>query len=381
MRRRTLLSTGAAAIVVAGGGWAMTRAPRKARAPWREAEDGFGDIRLDALAYAILAPNPHNMQPWMARLDDDNGVTIFCNTDRLLPHTDPPSRQITIGFGCFLELLRQAAAENGWRTDVTPFPEGEPIPRLDERPVAHIAFVEDGAVRPDPLFSEALARRTNRTPFDTEKQIATADLAKIALAADNRVIAQTIADDDRITRLRKLTADAWRTEWSTLGPRRESIAVTRVGKKQINEAPWGLALSGAAIEAVAAAGMLTPEKLDDATSTAYAQSIEGYVGACETAMAYAVIKTRTNTRRDQLAAGAAWIRMQLAAKARGVAFHPLSQALQEFPEMAEHYRRAHEILGADNGETVQMLSRLGFAPAPSPAPRETLASKLINAAG
>jgi heterotetrameric sarcosine oxidase gamma subunit len=32
--------------------------------PWRRAGQSLGDPRLDALAYAILAPNPHNRQPW-----------------------------------------------------------------------------------------------------------------------------------------------------------------------------------------------------------------------------------------------------------------------------------------------------------------------------
>ena len=70
--------------------------------------------------------------------------------------------------------------------------------------------------------------------------------------------------------------------------------------------------------------------------------------------------------------------MQQAAGAAGLAFHPLSQALQEFPEMQEHYDRAHALLGAAEGETVQMLVRLGYADAPPPAPREPLASKIVG---
>ena len=41
---------------------------------------------------------------------------------RLLPQTDPLSRQITIGHGAFLELLSIAASVDGYRTEVAPYP-------------------------------------------------------------------------------------------------------------------------------------------------------------------------------------------------------------------------------------------------------------------
>jgi hypothetical protein len=57
---------------------------------------------------------------------------------------------------------------------------------------------------------------------------------------------------------------------------------------------------------------------------------------------------------------------------------PLSQALQEYPEMAAHYARAHEIL-AGPGETVQMLGRMGYGPTIGPSPRWPLETRLKNA--
>jgi len=376
--RRTILMTGGAAIVILGAGWALTRTPRKAQAPWRAASKGFGDSRLDTLSYAILAPNPHNMQPWRIQLEGDDAFTVYCALNRLLPETDPPNRQITIGFGCFLELARQAAAEKGLRLDVSPFPEGEPHPTLDDRPIAHARLVEEASVHRDPLFSQILSRRTNRLPYDLDKTVSGADLNAIVDAAASDLVAEASADPSLVETLRALASEAWRIEWSTPENRRESIAVTRIGKREINAAPYGLALAGAPMEALNAAGVLTREKMNDEAAAAYAQSLSFYEKACQTATAFVWIKTARNTRLDQLNAGRAWVRMQMAANASGIAFHPLSQALQEFPEMAEPYARIHEILGATNGETVQMLSRLGHAKAPPPAPREPLMSKLMS---
>ena len=57
---------------------------------------------------------------------------------------------------------------------------------------------------------------------------------------------------------------------------------------------------------------------------------------------------------------------------------PLSQALQEFPEMAGLYREAHARL-APRGGTVQMLCRIGHGAAVGPSPRWPLEAKLVAA--
>jgi hypothetical protein len=367
--------------VIAGAGaagWTLTRAPKHAREPWSKAGTSFGDARLDALSYAILAPNPHNMQPWRIRLDGDDALTVFCDRSRLLPETDPSNRQITVGFGCFLELLRQAAAEKGLRADATPFPQGEPQPILDERPVASVRFSTDPHAGPDPLFEAALTRRTNRAPF-SKRPVDETTLSRICAASVGGVIAKGVVEGDLIPALRMLANDAWKTEWTLDRTRRESIEVTRIGKGEVDASPWGLALNSPLLDAIAAAGVMTRENMDRPDKAAYEQSLIFYQQAVDSAAAFAWTSTATNTRADQIAAGAAWLRMQQAATLAGVAFHPLSQALQEFPEMASAYARAHQLLAHESGATVQMLARLGYAEAPPPAPREALLSKIIEA--
>jgi hypothetical protein len=379
--RRALLKTGAGAIVILGAGagaWALTRAPEAAREPWRGAGTRFGDIRLDCLSYAILAPNPHNMQPWQARLDEEDALTIFCDPARLLPQTDPPNRQITVGFGCFLELLRQAAAARGFVMEETAFPEGEPQPTLDARPIARIIFRPDEKVRADPLFDVVVERRTNRAPFE-DRGVTQNVIDLIKQASVEGVVAGATNDAARARALRDLARDAWTIEWTLDRTRRESIAVTRIGKAEIEAAPWGLALSGPVMEGAMVAGMLTRDNMDMPEQTAFRQSLDFYHRAIDSAGAFVWTSTAANTRIDQLNAGKAWVRMQLEAQRLGVAFHPLSQALQEFPEMAPAYDRAHELMAHQDGATVQMLARIGYAASPAPAPREPLQSKLLKA--
>jgi nitroreductase len=380
--RRAILMTGGAAAVVAMGGaaynaWAPGAAA--ASAPWRAAGEGFGDPRLDALAYAILAPNSHNRQPWLFELVNDTQIDVYCDLSRLLPETDPFDRQITIGFGCMLELLRQAAAEKGVAAEIAPFPDGAPQPRLDGRRVARVDFKVDASVARDPLFQESLARRTCRSPFDANRPVSADTLRAVVAAPRNQSSVGGTLASGRRERLITISKRGWEIEYETDATRRESIAVMRIGNRAVVENPDGIALSGAAMGAFKMAGLITPEKLDTPETTAYEQSLTSYSGLIDSAQGFVWIKTDDNIRETQLAAGRDWVRMNLAAQAEGLAIQPLSQALQEFPEMARPYAELREELGAGESGVVQMLARIGYAPFPTPSPRWPLSSRLIDA--
>ncbi|MEL6325217.1 MAG: twin-arginine translocation pathway signal protein [Pseudomonadota bacterium] len=375
--RRTLLVGGGAALVLAGGGWTFTRTPWLALKPWSEATEGFGDPLLDALAYALLAPNPHNMQPWVIDRRGPLSFQLQARRDRLLPETDPPSRQITIGLGSFLEVFRQAASAMGYRASITPLAGFDDMSAAGPVPIADVALREDPSVSADPLFSFVLDRRTARTPFEQGRRVPNEDLQAIADAAVPGAEIGFSDDQGQVDELRQLTVSAWDIEWATPPTRHESIVVTRVGKDEINQDPWGLAIPGAFPEAMKIAGVLTRDGMDDPQSVAYKQTRDFYAVACSSAADFIWAVTKTNTRFDQLTMGASWVRMHLMATKLGVSFHPLSQALQEFPEMEGHYQRVHGLL-APQGGTVQMLSRLGYTRSPPRSPREPLMAKLIE---
>ena len=379
LSRRFVLRTGVASLVVIAGsaGWLSTRTSMTAREPWRAANAGFNDPRLNALAYAILAPNPHNMQPWQVKLEGDDAFSLFASPERLLPETDPPCRQITIGFGCFLELFRQAAAEQGFVTQVDAFPEGEPYPVLDGRPLARVR-IKQAQVDRDPLFSYALSRHTQRAPFDTARSVDAAILAGICSVSSSDVRVECNAEPPKRARIRELSSKAWIAEWENAATREETIKVTRIGKAEVAAQPWGITLDGPLMSILGLTGVLSKDGMRSSGTTAYRETQSSYSAACDSAMAHIWSSTSSNTRLDQLRAGATWVRLHQAATREGLAFHPLSQALQEFPAMSEYYRQAHAEL-APAGHTLQMLVRLGYTAMSNPAPREPLMSKLISA--
>jgi hypothetical protein len=331
-----------------------------------------------ALSYAILAPNPHNRQPWVVDLATPGEATLYCDLDRRLPHTDPFDRQIVIGLGCFLELLRIAASNDGLIAEITPFPDGQDTQSLDRRAIAHVRFAE-GATR-DPLFAQVLDRRSNKEPYDTARPVASDDLSAMATTGGGFVNVQWTNDTARVADLRALTWEAHITEVTTPRTMQESIDLMRIGKAEINENPDGIELGGPFLEGLNRLGILTREAMANPESQAFAQGLDIYRPIYGTAMAHIWVVTDGNTRLQQLDAGRAWVRINLEATARGIGLHPLSQALQEFPEMAAHYTRMRDMLGVTGDQTLQMLGRVGYGPAIQATPRWRVETRLTGTA-
>ncbi|WP_254216507.1 hypothetical protein [Tabrizicola sp. TH137] len=215
-RRKMIILLGGGAVLAAGAGFgcAATRSPRSAYLPWDRA-GSYDDPRMRALSWALLAPNPHNRQPWLADLSEPDVITLYVDRDRLLPHTDPFNRQITIGLGCFLELLRMAAAEDGFRAETALFPQGSAATGLDARPVARITLTADPAIARDPLFAQAPDRRSNKEPFDLTRPVAPAMLDPLAAAVRNGARFGGTVDETEVRHWRDLTREALRIEVET----------------------------------------------------------------------------------------------------------------------------------------------------------------------
>lgn len=362
-RRNLILGAGGTlALLGVAGTWRVTMMPETAFAPWSFDPRPLPDIRLDAFRHAILAPNPHNRQPWLMRLEGADRAIVTCDLDRRLPETDPFDRQITIGFATFLELARIAAAERGVRMDIEPFPEGEPQPRLDQRPVARLTFTRDPGQARDPLFAAVFARRTNRLAYSAAPSAA-------QLGSLTREGASVSADPALLGKLRPLAVAAIEGEMRDRAAYHESIELMRIGHGQIDANPDGIPLSGPMIEATALLGLTSRETLADPNSTSFQIGLDQMTETYGSIPAALWIVTPGNSRLDQLEAGRRYVRANLAATAMGLAMHPLSQSLQEYPAMAPHFDAVHGLLGASGEQRVQMLARIGVADMVPPAPR------------
>jgi len=388
-RRRALAVLGGGVVIAAD--LARGRAARAAvpagtpdaLAPWFTAATTETEPRRRALAYAILAPNPHNRQPWAIALDATDGMTVHCDPDRRLPETDPHDRQITIGFGCFLELLSMAAAEQGLRAEIAAFPDGAPAGRLDARPVAHVRLVDAERASPDPLFGSVLDRRSNKAPYAMDRRVAPGRVADLAAATRHGSRVRGTVDPARVDAIRGLTIAGMEIEMATPDVAMESIRLLRIGQAEVDARPDGIDLTGPTIEDLAARGVLTREaaaaELASGEGGPILEQMTAYaIAPMHATPAYLWQATSGDSPGDRIAAGRDYVRLNLAATAAGLAMHPQSQVLQEFEAMAALRERALALLDDGRGGTVQMLCRLGYGPTVPPSPRWPSEARIVE---
>ena len=384
--RRGFIRIAGGGVILAAGGLALARCdrmPSEAITAWRGPVGSGGDLRMRLIAFAMLAPNPHNRQPWLIDLKTPGRITLYCDRTRLLPATDPYSRQILIGHGTFLELLAQAAAATGHRADITTFPKGEFGPeKIDDRPVAEIALVKDANAKPDPLFAQILKRRTNREVFDRERPLSADTIAALrATSLDPAVRLTTATDATMLPALRKLAIDSFIKELRTPHTYEESIQLMRIGASEIAEHRDGISIHGPMMWWLRRFGMLDKSELRDPNSKTFEVGLDMARDQGGSAMGFFWLTTADNSRTTQLKAGRAYVRLHLKATELGLAQQPMSQLLQEYPEMAPLQASFLKTVGAKPGETVQMLARLGYAAPVGPAPRRPLADLILPVGG
>ena len=362
-RRKALTLIGGGTVFAAGttvAGFLGTRTPHKALAPW-EMAGSYKDIRKWALSYALLAPNAHNRQPWLIGLEGDDKVILWRDKDRELPETDPFQRQLVISLGCFLEQMRIAAAKRNTAVNLDIYPNGE------DGPVAIATF--EGTTQPDSLFAAIIDRRSCKEPYEN-RAIESTLVQRLANYA------QIHTDSEMVSKIKDITLQAWHIEAHHPPTYQESVDLMRIGKSEINANPDGIGLGGPFLETLMLAGILTREGQQKMEGSGFEHGVDFYNERLINTHSYAVITTTGNTRHDQIDAGRRWIRLNLATTLLGLAVHPVSQALQEFPEMAEPYKNIHDIL-VKGDETVQMLGRLGYGSKTQPTPRWPLENRLI----
>lgn len=373
----------APAALLSIGGCVSSELPAEAVLAWQGPGAQHQDPRHWILSHAILAPHSHNLQSWLVDLKTPDEITLYCDLTRLLPETDPFSRQIMMSQGTFLEVLALAARQRGWRADIALFPRGAPgADKLDTRPTATIRLHQDASLRPDPLFDQVLRRRTNREAYEPRPPAAAALEAIAASVQPFPLRAGTTAiDQAQLQRHRAIAKEAWRIELLTPRTIMESYRLLRVGPGEISAHRDGISINSPMVRALAAVGLFDRSRPPGAGDASIASQLKEFDRKLDATLSFFWLVSEGNDRSTQVNAGRAYVRAQLAATAQGLSMHPLSQALQEYPEQAKPYAGIHRLLDAPPPRfTVQMWARLGYAPPVGPAPRRGLAAHLLPAA-
>ncbi|MFE9692398.1 Acg family FMN-binding oxidoreductase [Micromonospora sp. NPDC005806] len=322
-----------------------------------------------AIAYGSNAPSPHNTQAWKLRNLSDTETLLYVDETRLLPATDPPTRQVHLGCGCFIETLAVGASTMGYHTAVDDFPDGPyGLEEVGRKPVARIALTHQPGRPVDELAGFIHRRQTNRRPFD-ETPVSAEDLAELAKSvADQPVQFVSISDREPMNRLLAIFERAQVIECEV----RRVFEETRIWFR-FNERERAAKRDGLSLPQTGITGLRVPVlewylRRGDPKRWHNRRSIDAYLKEFRRGLASAqgllLLKTATNIQADWIRAGRAYALLSLAAAKLGLYLHPYSQVLQEYPENEDLQGEFNRLLGVAGDEKVQMAVRVGRGSTP-----------------
>jgi len=389
--RRSVLMLGAGGAAIAAGlayrAWDRglgSAGGGEAYAPWSDWEGAAGDGIKRPLRAAILAANPHNTQPWLFRIAE-NEITMFADRARNLGAFDPFRREMHLGLGAAVENLVLAARAFGLAAQVTPTAD-RLLPSPPDAPISavHIALSPAPPAR-DALVGAIAARHTSRGAYRADQAIGSETLQRLdGLVTSEAVHVAFIRDREARRELGALIVEA--TERIIADPQMsaDSARWFRAGRRDIAAHRDGVTVDTAGLSPLmTAAAKLLPDP-DAATADQYwlATTRDNQV---PTAPVLGVLLVRDRLdMRAAIEAGRAWQRLHLAATLEGLAAQPLNQpvecvdrnAIMGKPDMFE--AGLIKLAGATGWEPT-FVFRLGFADrAAGPSPRRALDQVLVS---
>jgi len=303
------------------------------------------------------------MQSWEIALDraDPMAFTVHLAADRLLPATDPYSRQVVMSIGGFLALVEDAAAALGYRVAIVPLADGV-LPEGDggatfDLPVASVKL-DPSSGPSEPGYLDAISSATVKAELATLVLSPQDQAVYLALNRFPGIRMEFLQENAALHALTPVLKDAFRLEM-THGPTlAESYDLMRRNTRQIKARPWGLSYgSGFPLKSLGSIEFfetLFPMKM----ATWGGTGADNFDREVDRAGSFLLIATQGNSRLDQLQAGMLFQRAWMTAIRRGAAVVPASQPLQEYAAMGDLYRAVHASF-ARPGETIQMIALLG----------------------
>ena len=79
---------------------------------------GLSEDETKIIYLASLAPSGHNTQPWILTINCPQRWTIGSNKSRWLPAVDPDNREMMLSIGAFIETLSVAAGMYGYEAEI-----------------------------------------------------------------------------------------------------------------------------------------------------------------------------------------------------------------------------------------------------------------------
>jgi len=298
-----------------------------------------------ALAVAVRAPSIHNTQPWGWRWD---GTTLALRADRTrqLQVADPDGHSMLVSCGAALHLTQLALRAEGFVVET------EVLPHSSDPDLLAI-FRVVGSHEPDPqVLTEvdaALARRSDRRPYQAEQL--PEDQIEHLRQAGSDAVAYVDFPRDRDQAVDLAVAVSWADSIEKRYKEYQQEMQRWLHDPDVHATSDGIPLTAVPrIEPGHQRHLEVPQRdfevgVVGRELIAQDQDEKARIG---------VIFTRTDSPEDRLGAGAAMMRVMIAAQIAGLATCPLSQAV-DLPAL----RGRLQVLMNWTGHP-QMMLRIGY---------------------
>lgn len=355
--------------------------------PWqKEYFRQFTDPRIQLAAHGLLAANAHDMQPWKVKLDPADAMVfyLYADPERRSKEVDPLNRQFMVTQGTFLGYVEVAGEEMGFTSVIEFFPEGDfdetnPTESMKTRPVAKIRLTK-GVPRHNPLYDFMFLHATDRTAYRPDKLSQDQVKQLESLHQDLDLSVKVFQDSENLERLSDIAMKAAIIEGGVKRVMKETENIFRANEYQKNQHRYGFSVEAQGTSGVMAQIMQDMVTLIPSLNQGKAASdrfIQSARMSIEHTPAMAMIVSKDNRRISQVKSGMLYSRFVLEAHRLGLVLQPMSQALEEYPEMQDPYQRIHQEY-AHEGGTIQMLFRVGRPTKASPSSMRRSVTDLIS---
>jgi hypothetical protein len=329
---------------------------------------------LKVIALGVNAPSPHNTQSWKFEIVNDTHMLLYVDENILLPATDPPSRQIHMGAGCFIETAVFGAQRLGYKSEVDYFPQGYRDENdFGRKPVASIKLIKE-ELEADLLAQYIESRQTNRRPykgalitqneFDELVNLSGESHSKLVFINSNLeayldLFYRGFEIESRTFETNEETRNLFRFNEEQRAEKRDGISIPQMGYKGMM-----VRLAEKSLE------MGNQEKWHSDTSISL--SLKNVKKGLDSTKGIVVWYTEGNDFLDWVQSGRDYLRFSHALTSKGLYAHPYNQAIQEYEEMKTVRNELNNLLHIKAPQKIQMIVRIGRSSTPYYAYRRRL---------
>jgi len=336
--------------------------------PWsKDYAATYSDPRVRLASSGLLAASNHNMQPWKIKLDKSDSMTfyLYADSSRMTKEVDPYARQMMISQGTFLEYVAVAGEKEGWHTEISLFPNGtydesHLAESMDTKPVAKITIAKTQP-QSSLLYNATFLPDTNREAYKADKLSSAQATTLESLSNESGASIKLFQDEENMNKISEYSLKSATIEAGVTRVMDESNVIFRANEYQKNKYRYGYSVEGQGTSGFIKNILQGIVTLFPSMNTGKAAS-QNFINYTRTSVnntpAYAMIVSTDNSRAEQVKSGMLYSKLVLTGHTLGLVMQPLSQILEEYPEMQVPYTEFKQAY-APNGGTVQMLFRVG----------------------